>query len=223
MWTKRNRRQRQQSVLDSLLGMCGLVRKATVDRMMSEHILVEGHVTVMGFDPVTGRKKLHQYLGQNVVTERFRINVAGLIARPSVISPPGVTYDDDPGFNESDVIFPVQLSVGVGTTPALTTDTALDQQLEDGSSPKFFDLQRILFRDNVIDYGTDPIHVGFYFDIPAGTLFDDPDNPGGPQITNVDFQEWGLHDGNDNLLARKVQELTMLADLDLTVKWEIRT
>lgn len=176
-------------------------------------IHLEGHVYVETADGG------EVYLGQNVVTEQMRVAVAGLLARPTAA---GVDYIGDTGYDASDPIFPTALIVGHGTDPAVTTDTLADfSPYELSGSRVEYPLKRVLFYGNPVSYGTDPIQVAFFFDIPQAEEYEDPVT--GVPSDDVMIEEWGMVDALDRLLTRKVTSFSKLPNLALTVRWEIRT
>lgn len=182
-------------------------------KMFPSALFLEGHVYVETADGS------EVYLGQNVVTEQMRIAVAGLLARPNAA---GVDYLGDTGYDSSDPVFPVALLVGHGTDPAVTTDTLTEfSPYELNGNRVEYPLKRILFYGNPVSYGTDPIQVAFFFDIPQGEVYEDPVS--GDPSDDVMIEEWGMVDGQDRLLTRKVTSFSKLPNLALTVRWEIRT
>lgn len=182
-------------------------------RLAPSSIHLEGHVFA---ETPTGEV----YLGQNMVTQQLRIAVAGLLARP--FAGAGVTYLADTGYTATDSVFPAELWVGYGNTPALTTDTLGEfTPFKLAGTPVKYPLKRILFHNNVPGFGVDPIHVAFFFDIPQHEVYDDPVS--GDPTSDVMIQEWGMVDQSERLLARKVTSFSKLPDLALTIRWEIRT
>lgn len=221
-------RKSPEPLLDRFLGVLGLARRRhlleLLHKVENSYIKLEGHVWAeLRKD---GALLEEVYLGENVITQRMRANVAGLIARTAP-APPG-SYIGDLGFTEADIVFPVRLGIGLGTTPALTEDTGLVTPITLLGTRVFYELDRIFVRQNPASYGADPIHVAFFFEIPSGESYDDP---GGGTTTNLTIEEWGLFDDfggpgpsvDNRLLARKVAEISKLSELDLTIRWEIRT
>ena len=140
------------------------------------------------------------HLGRNLITDSFRVFVAGLLARPSVV---GVTYTDDVGFDTTSPLFPASLHIGVGTTPAQVDDTSLETPLTlfGSGAAVVFDLESIRFIDDTAGY-SNGINCGFQFVIPDGLAFADPVT--GASTAEVTTQEWGLVASDGTLLARKV-------------------
>ena len=204
-----------RSALDRIADRFGYIPKAQLDGAL----VLEGHVYVQ----VSGKEEI--YLGQNIITERMSAHVAGLIAATDF-----TTYIGSPtgGFKEGDPVFPVELVIGTGTVPAAKTDIALDEPIltpSPGLAEVVYPLDRILVYQDPSSYGTDPIAVSFFFEIPSGESYDDG---AGGSTNNLTIQEWGLRDafggmGGPRLLARKVATISKLSELDLTVRWEIRT
>ena len=220
--------QRLKSLLDVVADRFGYAPKSALDSFLK----LEGHVYVTAGD---GPEK---YLGQNVITEKMRVNAAGLLARvaadwplPPLTAAP--TYLGDPGYTSADAVFPTFLAVGTGTRPAATTDTDMDSPLLVAGSIRYYPIQSVLFHNTPGGYPAGiPISVSYYFNIPAGEMYDTPSGP----TTDVDFQEWGLFGENrttgaslspppadNDMLARKVARVSKISALDLTVRWELRT
>jgi len=171
-------------------------------------------------------------LGKNLLTLKMRANAAGLLAR--TFAETGVLYDADQGWVATDPVCPTQLAVGQGTTAAQRGDWTMYDPLlvPGGATVKYFPLTRILFHKNPASYSPPslPISVSYFFDIPAGEMFEGVG-------TDVDFQEWALFgpaapallapptdpEIDQDMLARKVTRLSKISDLDLTVRWELRT
>jgi hypothetical protein len=217
--------QRLKSLLDVVADRLGYTPKSTLDSFLK----LEGHVYVTAGDgPET-------YLGQNVITEKMRVNAAGLLARratdPWDVGPPG--YLGDSGYTSTDQVFPTYLAVGTGTRPAAATDTDMDSPLLVAGSIQYYPIQNVRFHNTPGGYPAGiPISVSYYFNIPAGELYDTPSGA----TTDVDFQEWGLFGENrtegasllpppddNDMLARKVARVSKISALDLTVRWELRT
>ena len=182
-------------------------------RLLDEDSLrLEGHVYIS----VGGGKE--QYLGRNVITNRLSLNVAGLIA---TTIPPSGGWIGDPGYNEGDLIFPVELVIGSGNTPATKADLALlTPILKPSLAEAVYPLSQVLVYNTKAQYLTDPIAVSFFFDIPAGESYDD--GLGG-STNNVVIREWGMRDATTGLLTRKVATVDKLSELDARIRWELRT
>ncbi len=222
--------QRLKSLLDVVADRFGYAPKSALDSFLK----LEGHVYVTAGDgPET-------YLGQNVITEKMRVNAAGLLARVAadwpvplhLATPP--TYLGDPGYTSADAKFPTFLAVGTGTRPAATTDTDMDSPLLVAGSIRYYPIQSVRFHNTPGGYPAGiPISVSYYFNIPAGEMYDTPSGP----TTDVDFQEWALFGENcpnpaavlspppadNDMLARKVARVSKISALELTVRWELRT
>jgi len=171
-------------------------------------------------------------IGKNILTRKMRVNAAGLLARTSMHW--GVAYDDVEGYDSAAPVFPTQLAVGTGVTAAKSTDWTMYEPLLDvgGAAVTYYPLTRVLFHTDPDLYSPAlPISVSYYFDIPAGELYE------GYPAGAVDFQEWALFGpaaplmldaptdpvADQDMLARKVVRLSKISALDLTVRWELRT
>jgi hypothetical protein len=217
--------QRFKSLLDVVADRLGYAPKSAVESLLK----LEGHVYV------TAGEGPEVYLGQNVITEKMRVNAAGLLARtaadPWAVGPPA--YLGDTGYTSGDQVFPTYLAVGTGTRPAATTDTDMDSPLLVAGSIQYYPVQSVRFHNTPGGYPAGiPISVSYYFNIPAGELYDTPSGP----TTDIDFQEWALFGENptpgaslspppadNDMLARKVARVSKISALDLTVRWELRT
>lgn len=180
----------------------------------NDSLRLEGHVYVQH-----GGQEI--YLGRNIITNRMSLNVAGLIAAKTLHLP--AVYIGDQGYNESDAVYPLELYIGSGTTPATKDDLALASPIltpSPGLAPVSYPLDSILYYQTKASYGTDPIAVSFFFNIPAGESYDDG---AGGSTNNIVIREWGMRDGAGQLVTRKVATIDKLSELDLRVRWEIRT
>ena len=202
---------RLRSILDFVADHLGYEPK------ISDALKIAGHVFAEYRD-ADGVLVREQYLGKNTVTQAQRIYVAGLLARTSAEVPGAVSFDFDEGYTATEPVFPLELGVGIGTTAALPIDTDLEDPLLIGASPARYALTRIFFSRTVLGYGTDPIGVSFFFDIPAGESYT-------TYGTSVDYQEFAMFapGAPDVMLARKVIRLEKISPLALTIRWEFRT
>lgn len=158
-------------------------------------------------------------LGNNLITDRFRIHVAGVLARPSADhGPVTVTYEDATGYASSDDVFPAYITMGTGTTAARATDTALASPLLIGGSAPQYPVTIIRFHTDPDSYTDAPIHAGFHAQVPVGEVYDDLGD-------TVTVTELGLWDWEGRLLARKVIPggLSYKPDASLWLRWQIRT
>lgn len=222
----RKRATHSQSLVDQALGLLGLAR---IKKLRETSVLIEGHVYAT-FSK-NGVVIEEHYLGQNVVNNLFRNNVAGLIARPKAdtdsLAPAPVDYISDQGYDTTSDILPIWLGVGVGTTAATTDDVAMESPLyaPGPGAQVFYPLKRIFYDRDETAYAPDPIHCAFFFDIPSGESYENP--VGGGATNNVTITEWALFDsdaiGSRNMLAHKIATISKLSELDLTIRWEIRT
>ena len=217
---------RLRPLIDRVAAHCGYVP----EQLVAEAMRIEGHVYVRwegDEDEI--------YLGENVITEKMRINAAGLLARPPGdwgFGPPAYLGTASGYSSAVDNRFPTKLAVGTGTTAAASSQFTMDTPLYVAGAVAYYPLQSVRFHDTVGGYPAGiPISCSYYFDIPAGESYD------GGIGTDVDFQEWALFGpaggsplpamsdpvSDEDMLARKVARLSKLSGLDLTVRWEIRT
>lgn len=191
-----------------------------------DHLRLEGHVYArVGEGPEI-------YIGPNVLTRQMRVNAARLLARTAVTWPHGpVSYAAGvEGLTWVDPAFPAYLAVGTGVTAATAQDWTMVSPLLSGGSTAYYPLQSVTVYDTPGAYDPNPISVSFFFNIPAGEAWDGVG-------TDVTIAEWALFNDNppplllpptdpeinQNMLARRVRSVTKVSDLDLTVRWELRT
>lgn len=172
-------------------------------------------------------------LGDNVLTRKMRVNAAGLLARRASDWGFPVVYDGGiEGYAATvDDVFPCYIAVGTSTISATAADTTMGAPLLKAGAVAYYPLEKILFRRDPDAYPADiPISASFFFNIPAGEVYD---GVGG----TVDFQEFALFGANapavlpgltdpvadNDMLARKVRRHAHDTDVDLVVRWEIST
>lgn len=179
----------------------------------AETVALKGHVWADQYE--AGKLVATHALGRNVLTDAMRINVACLLARTNAET--GVPYLGDSGYVATDPVFPVELGVGLGTTPALRTDTNLATPVHKGAAPARYPLVAIDTHRTLSGFGTSPIGCTFVFDIPAGEVFDE-----GATLT---LQELALWDGQGTpvMLARKVSALSYGPTTSYVIRWRIST
>lgn len=172
------------------------------------------------------------YLGRNRVTRTFRNFVAGILARPDTITVPPDGWNGsskvvdrlgDEGISPANVYLPVYLGIGESTASPTGDEgnwgaTPTDP-INKGGVPCLFQLQNVHWNADPTDYGSAPIAVSFYFDIPE--LFDV--TVGGSPTTSFQINEWALLSEDKKVLARKYAPFNKLPEFGVTLRWEIRT
>jgi hypothetical protein len=79
-----------------------------------------------------------------------------------------------------------------------------------------FPLVRVDVRDNVADYGTEPVKIAWEFDIPTGPLNETLGNE-----SDLMINEWGLFANNGTtLLARSQSQFLKNTTGSFVARWE---
>jgi len=156
-------------------------------------------------------------IGKNRITKVGKLAILRILAMTDAHdSRDGVTFINDQGVSlpegtaDSDLT-PRFLRLGSGTRPSSADDTAMQSPYED-----VFPLVRVDVRDNVADYGTEPVKIAWEFDIPTGPLNETLGNE-----SDLMINEWGLFANNGTtLLARSQSQFLKNTTGSFVARWE---